>query len=624
MDSVLLLVILGGAIALYVTQVVRIEVTSLGVIVALALTGILEPADALSGFSSPATLTVGSMLVLSAGLQRAGVVDYVGRLLSSRAGSGGVRRVLLMLAVPTVLFSAFINNTPVVALMIPVALTLARRSSVAPSKLLLPLSYFSILAGTCTLFGTSTNILVDQLHRASGGSGIGVFEFAPLGLIYLAVGSAYIFLAAPRLLPERKGLGDLLAVQAPGHFVTEVVLKAGSRYVGKELRQAFPESREVSVLQVVRGEEPHLRPAPDFRLEEADVLFVESSARSITHVFADPDLERGTAVADEERVPLHTLLAGEGLERPTDILEMRPGEPEAGPERVGQVDLRMAEAVITPNSRFIGRRVRRLGLSRKYGVQVLALRRLGRQHQYQLRDFRLNAGDVLLVQGEPAALRLLNEEGDLLLVEGVESTLTFPQKAPVAIGILAGVILIATLGIAPLAVLALAGVGLLIATRCLDARDALRALQPEVVLLLAGTIPLGTAMEKVGLASQAAQALVAAVGEHGPWLLVAGLYVMTSLLTEILSNNATAVLLTPIAIGIAAHLGIDAKPLLVAIAFGSSASFSTPIGYQTNTLIMGPGGYRFTDYLRFGLPMNLIMMVVASLCIPLFWPLRPG
>ncbi len=615
-DQTLLLLVVGVTIVLYITQVIRIEVTSLFVIVVLPALGILDGKEALSGFSSSATLTVGSMLVLSVALERAGVVDYAARLLSRGKGSG-IRGLLVVLAVPTAVISAFINNTPVVALMIPVTLTLARRAGIAPSKVLLPVSYFSILGGTCTLFGTSTNIIVNDLYRQSGGPGLGVFEFAPLGIVYCVVGISYILLFAPRLLPDRKGFSDLVAVQAPGHFVTEVTLKPGSKHAGRTLAQVFPPAREITVIEVVRGEEPYMKPAGDFVLEEGDMLFVESTARPIYHVMADPELERGTAVEDDKLVPLFELLAGEALEG-ADGESNDAASP--GDERVGNVDLRIAEAIVTPNSTFIGRRVRALGLSRKHGVQVLALRRLGRRHQYKLLDLSLRAGDVLLVQGEPESLRLLAEEGDVILVEGVERSLTFPEKAPLALGILAAVVVLAALEVAPIVMLALAGVGLMLLTRCIDARDTVRALDPQVILLLAGTIPLGLAMEKSGLAGEIATKFVELVGDRGTWVIIAGLYVLTITLTEIVSNNACAVLLTPIALGIATQVGMDAKPLMMAIAFGASASFATPIGYQTNTLVMGPGGYKFVDYFRIGLPLNLVMAATASLLIPWFFP----
>ncbi len=588
-STALLCVLLVVVLGLLVTQVVRIEITALGTIAALALTGLLSPAEAFSGFSSPATITVAAMLVLSAGVERSGVMDVLaGRLV--QLGERGERRLLIALFVPTAVLSAFLNNTPVVALMIPVTLALARRTGIAPSRMLLPLSYVSILAGTCTLIGTSTNILVDSLHRQSGGSGFGMFEFSGLGVIYLVIGGLYVVLVGPRVLPHRSALSELLPATGGDRFVTVVTLPEESALVGKDLASALRGADEMKVVEVVRDEVPYLRPRPEFVLAAGDVILLEGTARSIHGLIEQKRVEAGTALADDHRV------------------------------KISRVDLRIAEAVVTPTSSFRHRRVRDLGLSRRFGVQVLALRRLGRQHQYKLGSLRIHSGDVLLVQGEPSSLRALEEDGDLLLVQGVEHTLTKPRKAPLAVGILVAVVAAAALGLAPLPVLGLVGAVAMIITRCLDVADATRALDTSVLLLLAATIPLGAAMEKVGVAGEIASSIAGIGGGVGIFVLVGAVYLITSILTEVLSNNASAVLLVPIALGIAHKIGIDPKPLLVAITFGASASFATPIGYQTNTLVMGPGGYLFKDYVRFGAPLNVIMWLTATALIPLFWP----
>ncbi len=613
-----LALILVATFALLVSGRVRVEIVSLGLIALLGLSGLLTPSEALSGFASQATLAVAAMLALSAGLERTGVVEYLATFLARHAGKS-LARLLLAIGLPTVLLSAFMNNTAIVALMIPVALRLARRGGHKPSKLLLPVSYFSILGGTCTLIGTSTNLLVDSLAREAGRPGFGMFAFSGLGACYLLAGVLYLALLGVRLLPERTGFTDLMAVQAPGRFVTEIIVRAGSRHVGRPLGEVFTRGRDVQVLELVRAEEPILGPGAELVLEPDDVLYVESTAQTLNQILADPEVEPGTAVAGDERVPLGEILAGEIVPGGNALLVA--GEAQGGPReaRAQHVDLRMAEAVITPSSRFVGRAVRELGLGRRHGVHVLAIRRMGRQHQYNLRRLHLRPGDVLLLQGEPGALRGIHDEGDFLLIEGIERTLTFPRKAPIAIGILVAVVALAAANVAPFGLLALAGATAMLVGGCMGVREATRALDPAVLLLIAGMIPLGVAMEKAGLATVIAGGVVSLAGEAGPLVLISVLYLLTSVMTEFLSNNAAAVLLTPICLEIAARMGMAPEPLLIAITFGASASFATPIGYQTNTMVMGPGGYTFRDYLRVGVPLNLILWLVASFLIPLFW-----
>ncbi len=590
MVAILLGFVLLGAFILFVSQAVRLEIVCLSIVAFLALTGILNPSEALSGFANPATITVAAMLILSAGLTRVGVVDYVGATLEKRSG-GGRLKLLVGLGLMSSVFSAFMNNTAIVAIMVPVALVLSRRSGIAPSKLLLPISYLAILGGTCTLIGTSTNILVDSLYRGAGGAGFGMFEFTSMGIFYLGIGGAYVLIFSRRL-PDRTSFSLLLSSEARSQFVTEVTIPEGSPHAGKSIREVFPGPEEAVLLELIRDEEATLRPGPELLIREGDTFLLETSARVVSNLFENEGIRRGTAVADDRRVT------------------------------ISRFDLQIVEAVITPNSSFIRQKVKEIGLSRRHSVYVLAIRSLGKGHHvYKLRDHSLRSGDVLLVQGERASLRALQESGDVLLIEGVEKTLTFPRKAPIALGILASVVLFAAFGVAPIVFLAIGGVALMLLTRCLTMAEATRSLDSSVLLLLAGTIPLGLAMDKTGLAGMIASRVVDLTADYGPLVLISCFYLLTSLLTEVISNNAAAVVLTPIALGIAGETGINPKTILMAIAFGASASFATPIGYQTNTLVMGPGGYFFRDYLKFGLPMNVLMWIVATILLPIFWPL---
>ncbi|MEX1023799.1 MAG: SLC13 family permease [Planctomycetota bacterium] len=588
-DATILLVLLGASLVLFTTQVVRLEITCLGIIVVLALSGVVGLDEALTGFSSPATLTIAAMFVLSAGLERSGAVDWIAMRLV-HTSSGGIRRLLATLLVPTAAFSAFMNNTPVVALMIPVTLSLGNRFKHSAAKLLMPISFVAMIAGTCTLIGTSTNIVVDTIYRAHGGSGFGMFEFAGVGVVLLFVGVGYVLLLGPDMLPDRTSLGQMLEGTQPDNFVTEVRIPEDSRVVGQTLSSALAGADEVTVLELVRDEEALFTPSPETTLQAGDVLLLESSARTIHRLLGRSDVEAGTAIADDERV------------------------------QIGRVDLRVAEAIVTPNTTFRGRRVRDLGLSRRFGVQVLALRRLGRRHQYQLRSLRVQSGDVLLIQGALESMHNLQETGDVLIIDGVERQLRNPRRAPLAIAVLIAVVALAAFGVAPIVVLALAGACAMLLLGCLDMSDATRALDARVLLLLAATIPLGVAMERTGLAGSAAGWVFGLVEGQGAYVTVGAIYLLTTVLTSVLSNTATAVLLAPIAIELATRSGLDVRQLLVAITFGASASFATPIGYQTNTMVMGPGGYLFRDYLRFGLPLNILLWLLATVMIPWFWP----
>jgi di/tricarboxylate transporter len=592
LEQILYAVILVATITLFAVRVIPYEATSVLAIAALALTGILTPEEAMSGFSNPATVTIASMFVLSAGLIRTGSLEFLVRLL--REGSGhNLTRMVLLMAVAVCLSSAFLNNTPVVVMMIPVTLALTRQVDVKPSKLLLPISYFAILGGTCTVIGTSTNLLVDAAYRAHGGPGFQIFDFAPLGICYLLLGVLYIFLLYRKVLPDRAPLTAMLPQDRGATFVTELLVGPEAPLVGKHLREVFPpDAKDVRLIEIVRGEEVIFAgQALDDEVEPEDSLIVEGTPQGITRFIDAQGVRIASVVEDEKRVEVRSM------------------------------DLSFAEAVVLPDSPYVGRTASTLGLNRLYGVKLMAIQRHGRQHRYRLRGMRLQGGDVLLLQSDRRGLDALRETGAVMVVEGVDRMLVNRARAPLALGVLIGVIALAASGMAPLSVLAAGGVGILIATGCLRPREAIAALDPPVLFLIAGAIPLGIAMESTGLAEKLVHVTLAALGSMGPVAVLSGFYALTSLLSSFLSNNATAVLMAPLAFGVASALGVAPEPFLIAIAFGASASFATPIGYQTNMIVMGAGGYTFGDYIRFGLPLNLLLWAAATFLIPMFWPL---
>lgn len=624
MDILILLVILVAATVLYMTRWLPTEITALLTIASLALSGILTTDQALSGFASTAMLTVAAMFVLSGGLLRTGALEAV-TIGLARFAQGDIYRLLVLLAIVIPLASAFMNNTPVVVMMVPVMLSLSDHFGVRPSKLLIPLSYFAVLGGTLTLLGTSTNILVDDLYRRAGGPGFGLFDFTSLGLIFTAVCGGFIVLLSQRFLPNRAPLATLSSARhGRTRFITEVIADAKSQLVGKPVRELFggppryappqprtsgghrrvgrqpaaesdPEQAEdkVELLElfryqrIYRGEE-----GEGLVIQDGDALLISGTPQAIARFLETTGARLASALADTERRPLTSSL-----------------------------DERVVEAVVLPESPATGRQIVTLGLHQRYGVKVLGLQRRGGHRRVGLRRTRLQSGDVLLLQGRPERIHRASEALRLLVIEGVEGSLVRKAKNRIALLIMAGVVLLAAFTGLPIVILALAGAALMVVTNCLRPEEAWRSLDASTLMLLAGTIPLGVAMETTGLAELAVHRLLDLAGSAPPVVFLSIFYLLTSLLTQILSNNAVAVLMTPIALSLAGQLGIHPQPLLMAIAFGASASFMTPMGYQTNAIVMGPGGYTFADYLRMGIPLQLLTWILATICIPLIWPL---
>ncbi|MBE9174661.1 SLC13/DASS family transporter [Synechocystis salina LEGE 06155] len=592
----LTLAVIVFALVMFVLEWLPIDTTAILVAVLLMVLGLVTPEEGLAGFSNSATVTIMAMFILSYGITRTGIIQVVRDSLI-KFGGNSLRRQLLLMGLIVGPSSAFLNNTAIVAIFLPIVEEWARQRKISVSKLLIPLSFATVLGGMITLLGTSTNILASGLAEKLTGKGFSIFQFTPVGLLTFSIGLIYIVLAAPLLLPARRIVseGSVASEYQIKDYVSEIIIPPRSSLIGQTLRQSEIQRKfDLDVLEIIHNDTHFPQPLADRILTMGDILLVRAGREDLLRIKD----ERGVEIlADVQFV---------------DAEGSSGGPLESSEEKV-------AEVLILSNSRLIGSTLKDLRFRQRYNATVIAIRRGEELIRQRLGKVSLKFGDLLLLQGPRESFLGLQTTRELLVLEEKPLDNLRLDKAKTAIAIVALVIITAGLDILPISVSSWAGVMAMVISGCLKPGEIYGAVRWDVIFLLAGLIPLGTAMENSGTTAWFASFLADTGGHLSGYALLLLFYLATALLTEILSNNATVVLMLPIAFQVAQSLALNPLAFMFVVTFAASNSFMSPIGYQTNTMVYGPGGYRFTDFTRIGAPLTVILTLVTPLFIMLIY-----
>ncbi len=594
-DAIIVLIIIVSAVILFATEWLSIDLVAILIMLSLTLTGVITPVEGIKGFSNPAVLTVAFMFVLSYALLKTGALQRIGPILGilfKKNFNVGILAMMLFIG----LISAFINNTPIVAMFIPVMVSVANISGVSPSKLLIPLSYASIFGGTCTIIGTSTNVLVSGIAQDNGLEAFPMFLSAPIGLVLLVVGSLYVFLFGKKLLPNRISEEDLEEKFMMRNYLTEIEVLEGSEFVGQRIMDSvIVKELEIDLIEVRRKSSSYTLPSGDFVLKSGD------------HIKIRCNVEKLKELKDRLRVGFNT-----------NAIRISDNEIQKG-------DTSILELIITSGSEFEGKSLREMDFRRRYRAVPLAIQHREEVVHEHLHDVQLKAGDIILTEIKNHRVQNLKKQEmnqqSPFIVLSEEGIIDFSKrKFLIVLSIISGVVLLATFNVLPIVISTVLGGVLLVLTGVINMKELYQSIEWKIVFLLAGSLSLGVALEKSGLAYLISESLINNLNVWGPVAVLSGLYLMTSLLTELMSNNATAALLAPIAITTADKLELSPIPFLVAVMLAASASFMTPIGYQTNTMVYSAGQYKFRDFLKVGIWLNLLFWIIASFLIPIIYP----
>ena len=593
-DIAIVLGIMTLMFVLFVKEIFPLDVTALVVLIIFLVIGNLTLEEAISGFSNQAVITIAVLFILSHALQKSGILEYgVVRLnkLTERSKLLGLTVFLITVAFA----SAFVNNTAIVAIFIPLTIRLAQKYNLSPSKLLIPLSYIAIMGGTLTLVGTSTNLLVNSIYvNTTMAEPLGMFEFSRYGIFILLIGLLYIIFAVPFILPSRTVTSSLTQSYHMGGYLTELKVAEESPLVGRTfMERSINKNYDITVLDIIREGMVISKNIRNTIIHPGDVLFVRGS------------LENFLRMKEVEKV---TMLTDEKLTQAELIHD----------------DNTLVERLLTQQSELVGKSLMEINFRRRFGSFILAIRREGAILRRKIAHVMLRAFDTLLVYGPRDKIKELSESGNFIVLGEIEATLQKNRFWWVSLVVIISAVFLAALGLVPILKGALVGMIILLVLRVISTNEAYQSINWQVIVLIAALIPIGIVIQKSGTAEWLATAMNNVVEQFDPALrpvvMVSLIYLMTMMLTEMASNAATAIIMTPIAISAAMQIGLDPKPFIFSVCFAASASFITPIGYQTNLMVYGPGGYKFSDYVKVGLPLAIFLWIMATFLIPVLWP----